>query len=143
MKNKFSLSWNSSVKPRKQRKWRYFAPIHTRHRLLSSNLSKDLRAKYGRRSFPLRKGDDVKVVVGSFSGKSGKVLEIKNSKLKVHVEGMQRTKKDGTKFNVLLDPSNLMITSLNLEDKARVRSLSKEKTIAGKSKSEGKTGVKK
>jgi large subunit ribosomal protein L24 len=125
MKNDFSQAWRSSSRPGKQRKWRVFAPIHARHALISAHLSKDLRTKHGRRSFPLRKGDEIKVMIGKFKGKSGKISEINNYKLKVFVDGMQNTKKDGTKYSVPLDPSNLMITSLILEDKKRVQAIAK------------------
>lgn len=121
----FSSKWRGSSRAGKQRKWRVFAPSHARKALISSHLSTDLRKKHGRRSFPLRKGDEVKVMIGKFKGKSGKVSEVNTYKLKVFVDGMQGTKKDGSKYNVPIDPSNLMITTLALEDKMRVKALSK------------------
>lgn len=51
-----------SKQPRKQRKARYNAPLHIRHKFMSAALSDELRDKYGKRSFPLRKGDTVRVV---------------------------------------------------------------------------------
>ncbi len=134
MEKQFSTSWNSSVKPRKQRKWRYSAPAHKRHALLSAHLGKELRKKYGRRSFPLRKGDEVKVMVGNFAKKTGKITELDYTRLKVNVDGIQRSKKDGTKINVALDPSNLMILSLNLEDKKRLNSMTRGKGLKAEKK---------
>ena len=136
MKNEFSKKWKGSSRPAKQRKWRFNAPSHSRRILLSAHLSKDLRKKHGRRAFPLRKGDDVKVMIGKFKGKSGKILEINTYKLKVFVDGMQNTKKDGSKYSVPMDPSNLMITTLALEDKKRVQAIAKVAVVA-------KTGDKK
>lgn len=136
MKNEFSKKWRASTRPGKQRKWRVYAPSHSRRFLLSAHLSKDLRKKYGRRAFPLRKGDEVKIMIGKFKGKSGKILEINSYKLKVFVDGIQNTKKDGTKYNVPIDPSNLMITTLELEDKKRVQAIAKAAVVA-------KTGEKK
>jgi len=124
----YSSKWRGSSRAGKQRKWRVFAPSHTRKVLISSHLSKDLRKKHGRRAFPLRKGDEVKIMIGKFKGKSGKVTEVNTYKLKVFVDGMQGTKKDGSKYNVPIDPSNLMITTLALEDKMRVKALSKTAT---------------
>ena len=126
MKKDFSAKWKSSTKPRKQRKWRFMAPLHLRGAMLSAHLSKDLRKKHGRRAFPLRKGDEVKVMIGSFKGKTGKILEVNTTKAKAYLENVQRTKKDGKKVFVPIDPSNLMITSLNLDDKKRIKALSKE-----------------
>lgn len=126
MEGQFSTTWKSSVRVSKQRKLRYNAPTHVRHNLLSAHLSKDLRKKHQRRSFPLRKGDEVKIMVGKFKGKIGKVTALDYPRLRVNIEGIQLSKKDGTKVNVPLNPSNLMITSLNLDDKKRAKSLSKE-----------------
>jgi len=140
MKKEFSKFWKSSKKKRKQRKYLANAPIDIRRKFLSANLSKELRKKYGRRSFPLRKGDNVKVLRGKFKGKTGKINVINLKKLKVAVEGVQLTKKDGTKTNVMLHPSKLQIIELNLEDKKRVSLIKKEKLEEKKeNKSENKT----
>ena len=124
MKLKFSNSWLSSKQPRKQRKYRYNAPLHKKHKFLSANLSKELRKKYGKRSLPLRKGDEVLVMRGSFKKKKAKVQNIINRK--VLLEGIQRTKKEGTKVPVFFNPRALQIVSLNLEDKKRLEDLKKE-----------------
>ena len=118
MKGKFSAHWKSSKKARKQRKFRYNAPLHIRMKLISSNLSKELRKKLGRRSAPLRKGDAIRIMNGEFKKQKGKISEINSYNLKVYIEGIQRQKKDGTKVNVPFDPSNLQIVEL-AEDKKR------------------------
>ena len=121
----FSTHWKGSSKAKKQRKFRFNAPKHLKKKMLSSHLSKDLRKQYGKRSFELRKGDEVKIMRGSHRGKTGKVLELNTYNLKVYVENIQRSKKDGTKVNIPLDPSNLVLTSVNLDDKMRAESLKK------------------
>ena len=126
MKKKFSKAWKSSKQPRKQRKYRANAPLHIKRKMIASHLSKELREKYKRRSFPVRKNDVVKILRGSFKGKQGKVSKVDTKKMKVYVEGIVRTKKDGTKVPVPLDPSNLMIVSLNLEDKKRAKALERK-----------------
>jgi large subunit ribosomal protein L24 len=63
---------------------------------------------------------------GSFKGKTGKILIVNMEKLKIYIEGIQRSKRDGTKVNVPLDPSNVQITSLELEDKKRAKALEKK-----------------
>jgi len=105
-------------------------PLHLKHKLLSSHLSKELREKFKRRSFPVRKGDSVKVMKGELAGKAGKISMINLKRAKVAIEGVQKQKKDGTKVNVYLRPSNLMITELVLEDKERDKALKRniEKT---------------
>ena len=126
MKKKFSRKWIASKQPRKKRKYRANAPQHIKAKMLASNLSKELREKYQRRSLAIRKGDSVKITRGKFKTKKGKVGSVNLSKLKVVIEGLQRAKKDGTKVNVLFDPSNLQIQELNLDDKMRMKSINKE-----------------
>ena len=127
MKKKFSKKWLSSKQPRKQRKYRYNAPLHLRKKFISTHLSKQLQGLYKTRAFPLRKGDTVKVMRGNFKNKTAKVTSIETKKIKVYLEGLQKTRKDGTKVNVQFNPSNLLITELNLEDKERLKSLDRRK----------------
>jgi len=126
MKKLFSIKWKSSKQPRKQRKYRANAPFHIRRKLMSVNLSKELRKKYNRRNFPLVKGDNVKIMRGEFKSKTGKITEVSLKKLKVIIEGINRTKKDGTKIPVKFDPSKLQITELNLGDKKRIIALERK-----------------
>ncbi len=127
MKQKFSTKWKASKQPRKQRKYRANAPLHIRRKFMSAHLSEDLKKKYERRSFPLKKDDKVKIMNGEFKGKTGKINVINNTKLKVAIEGIQRLKKDGSKVNVWFDPSNLLIQELNLEDKKRLSAIMKNR----------------
>lgn len=115
----FSKTWKSSKKPRKQRKYRLGAPLHIKQRFAHTHLSKDLRKKYGKRSIGLRKGDKVKVMCGQFRKHEGKVERIDLKNTSVFVNGIDITKKDGTKKLVALHPSNLIITELNLDDRLR------------------------
>ncbi len=127
MKKEFSSKWISSKQPRKQRKFRANAPLHIKHKFLSANLSKPLRKKHGKRSFPLRKGDEVLVMRGSFRKKKAKVISVDAARTRVALENIQRTKKDGTKVNVFFKPNILQVQELNLEDKERIKTLSKTK----------------
>lgn len=139
MKKKFSKAWKASSQSRKQRKYRANAPLHIRSKMLAANLSKALREKYKKRSFALRKGDNVKIMKGEFKGKTGKIGSIDLQKIKVAIEGIQKTKKDGTKVNVIFDPSNLQIQDLNLDDKMRIKRLrGKEKDTGNKKPKEEK-----
>ena len=125
MKRKFSNSWKASVQPRKQRKYIANAPLKKKQKAMSSSLSTVLRKKYARKSFPIRVGDSVKIMRGEFKGKTGKVSNKNVSKGKITVEGIQNTKKDGTKINVLFDTSNVQINELNLDDKKRLEAINR------------------
>ena len=130
MKQEFSTSWLSSTQPRKQRKFRINAPLHIKHKFLSANLSKELRKKYAKRNLPLRKGDEVLIMRGAFKKKKAKLTSVDLKNSRVVIEGMQRTKKDGSKVNVFFRPSILQIQTLNLEDKQRVAALNRKQSAS-------------
>ncbi|MEM2121562.1 MAG: 50S ribosomal protein L24 [Candidatus Woesearchaeota archaeon] len=123
VKKEFSTSWKESKKPSKKRKYYFKAPLHIKTKFLSAHLSKELRKKYGFRSFPLRKGDKVRVMRGSFRGHVGVVERVDHKKINVFVKGVEITKKDGSKVIKPIHPSNLEIIELNLEDKKRIKKL--------------------
>ena len=124
----YSEKWKSSTSPRKQHKYRYNAPLHVRQNLMSVHLSKDLRKKYGRRSITVRKGDTVKILRGQFRNKSGNVESVDLKKLKIFIAGVDRQKRDGSKARYPLEPSNIMITDLSLEDKKRQKSIEEKRS---------------
>jgi large subunit ribosomal protein L24 len=126
MKKEFSNSWKASKLPRKQRKYLANAPLNIKHKLISANLAKKLREKHKRRSFPLRKGDNVKIMRGEFKKKSGKIDIVNLKRLRVTIEGIHKTKKDGTKIKVYFNPSNLQIQELNLDDKKRIEAIQRK-----------------
>lgn len=123
---KFSVSWISSKKTRKQRKYRANAPNHIKRKIVSSHLSKELRKSQGRRSITPRKGDTARVMRGSFKKKSGKITNVDVKNEKIFIEGIQKTKKDGSKINVPFHPSNLLIIELNTDDKKRLKNKDKK-----------------
>lgn len=123
MKKLFSNHWKASKQPRKQRKYRANANFQRKQNMMSSNLSKNLRKKFAKRSMPIRKGDTVKVMRGEFKGKTGKISIVNMKKMKVYIEGIQNQKKDGTKVNIPFYPSRLQIQELYLDDKMRQESM--------------------
>ena len=152
MKQEWSRSWLQSKQPRKQRKYRYNAPMHIRHTFMSAHLSKDLAREYGKRSAPVRKGDQVEIMKGSSKGMRGTVEEVNLKKCRVYVEGIIRKKVDGSEIKIPLDASNLKIVKLNADDKARSKSLyrgmekgkkEEKKTEKEKKKEEAKKDEKK
>jgi len=118
MRQEYSADWKSSTQTRKQRKYRYNAPTHIKHRFMSALLSKELRKTSKRRNIPIRKGDKVKVLRGNHKGKSGEISTVDRAKERVYIEGITRTKIDGNTSPISFHPSNLMITTLK-EDKKR------------------------
>lgn len=124
---KWSKNWVSSKKPRKQRKYRYNAPLHVKRKFLGAHLSKELGQKYNKRSITLVEGDKVKIARGQFSGHIGKVDRVDTKKTRVIISGIEIQKKDGSKTIYPIHPSNVIITELNLEDKKRAQILERKK----------------
>lgn len=125
MKKAYSTSWVSSQQTRKQRKYRYNAPLHVRSKFLHVHLDASLRKKYGKRSLRIRKGDSVKILRGQYKGKIGKVDRVSVAYSKVYIQGIDKVKKDGSKSFVPIEPSNIMITELDLSDKKRAGKVTK------------------
>ncbi len=119
----FSTAWNASTSPRKQRKYRYRAPLHLRQKAVHAHLSKALRQKYPHRSVQVRKSDKVKIVRGAYAGKEGKVEQVLLKRERIRVSGAEYIRKDGSKVAVLLHPSNVVITELDLSDTLRRQKL--------------------
>ena len=112
-----------SIQPRKQRKNYYTAPLHKKHKWLSTHLTENLLLKYDKRSIPIVKGDTVKVLRGSFRGHEDKIVRVNIHKQTVNIEGLTLVKADGTKIPKPIHPSNLLITKLNLTDSWRRKKL--------------------
>ena len=126
MKTKWSKNWIASKNPSKQRKYVYNAPLHVRQKFLHVHLSKELRTKYGLRAVLVRKGDKVIVSRGQHKKKTGAVTKVSLHWGRIIVEGIQTIKKDGATAPVAMNPTNLIITSLNLDDKKRKAKIEKK-----------------
>ena len=101
----------------------YRATYTTKSKQLGSTLSKDLRKRYGRRSVRVIEGDSVTILRGEFKGVDGKVSNVSTDKSSVAMEGIKKEKTKGDKFDVYIHTSNLLVTSLNTEDKWRMAKL--------------------
>ena len=58
-------------------------------------MSKELRTKYDVRSIPVRKGDTVKVVRGTFKDREGKVQTVYRKRWCIHIEKVTKEKTNG------------------------------------------------
>lgn len=123
MNNNFSTHWKSSIIPKKQRKYRFNAPLHLKRQMLSAHLSKELRNTYKTRNIPVKKGDTVIVMRGKFKGTEGKVDKVYTKQLKVSLDSVKRTTRKGNKVAFRLRPSALLIKELNLSDNKRLDKL--------------------
>ena len=120
---KYSPTVSSSR--RKSRKAHFTAHSEARRTLMSANLSKELQARHGVRSMPIRKDDEVIITRGMYKTREGKVTACFRKKFVVHVERITREKANGATVQVGIPASSLTITKLKM-DKDRKAALDRK-----------------
>ena len=93
---------------------------------ICATISKGLRKKYSRRSTRIMVDDTVKVVRGEYKGLTGKVSKISLENNSIAIEGNKKEKLKGDKIDVYIHSTNVIITSLNTDDKWRLKILEKK-----------------
>lgn len=91
---------------------------------MSSTLSKDLRKKYGLRSLPIRKDDEVVVLRGTHKGDKGKVIQVFRKKWAIHIDKLTKNKANGAPYQIPVHPSKVAIIKVK-EHKDRLAKISK------------------
>ena len=110
------------MKPTKMRnKQIYRALNQVVNKQICAPLSKDLRKKYSRRSARIMVDDTVNVIRGEYKGIKGKVSKISTTNSSIAIEGNKKEKLKGDKIDVYIHSSNVIITSLNTDDKRRIK----------------------
>lgn len=92
---------------------------------IAVDLSLDLRKKYGLRSFPIVKGDVVRIMKGSRKGEGGKVMDVDHTRSRITVEGITIAKADNKQKEFTLQPDYVEITRLDLSRNERVEKIRK------------------
>ena len=114
------------MKPTKSRNHQtYRAMNQVVNKQICAPISKELRKKYSRRSIRIMSDDIVKVVRGEYKGLTGKVTKISMQSSGVAIEGNKKEKLKGEKIDVYIHSTNMIITSLNTDDKWRLKILEK------------------
>jgi large subunit ribosomal protein L24 len=108
-----------SRKPSTARRNMYNAPNHKKRKYISAPLSPNLRVEYGTRSMPVIADDTVSITKGDRKLAEGRVLRVNTKDLKIYVEGVTRTRQDGSTVQIPIRAENVMITRLNLDDSWR------------------------
>ncbi len=115
------------MKRKTSRKKYYEKPLHLRRKDVKAHISKEVKEKLkiNKRAVVLKKGDKVKVVRGSNKGKEGKIIRVSYVKRKIYIEGIAKQTSRGTEKPIPIEPSNVIITELNL-DESRKKKLGME-----------------
>ena len=119
------MALTTSTKANKQRKARANASLHIKKRMVAAHLSSALMSEYNVRSLTVRKGDTVKVLRGAhdFKTSEAKVASVDLKSCKIIIENVTIPKADGTQKPKPVDPSDVMLTKLDLSDPWRKRKL--------------------
>ena len=127
-----------SMKPGKQRKAHFNAPMHEKRKRLSARLQLDKPDSRfdGVRNVTVRVGDTVRVIRGDLSnggtrhgGKrnaeplSGSVLRGDSSKGRLFIEGAKASKSDNKEEAVPVHASNVVVVKIDETDKLRIQQL--------------------
>jgi large subunit ribosomal protein L24 len=97
--------------------------------MISCHLDRALRNEYNTRSIPVKKGDTVKILRGGEGtrGMEAKVANVDLKYLTLTLEGVTIAKADGTQKAKPIQPSNCIITKLDMSDPLRKEKLNKIK----------------
>jgi ribosomal protein uL24 len=109
--------------PRRQRKALYTASTFERRRRMTVPLSRDLRGRFRTRSVPIRKGDTVRVLSGSFVGREERVAKVNRRSYSVVLDNVTLKTGEEKLKPLPIRTSHLVITRLNLSDPWRRRVL--------------------
>ncbi len=109
--------------PRRQRRAVFTASTFERRKRMTVPLSRDLRSRFGRRSLPVRKGDTVRVLAGSFVGREERVAKVNRRDYSVTLDNVTLKTAEEKLKPLALRTAHLVITRLNLADPWRRRAL--------------------
>ena len=114
------------TKPSTSRKQRYTATSHLRRKFISAPLSPSLRGEHGTRSMPVVVDDTVSITKGDRKLSEGRVLKVDTKNEKIYIEGVTRSRQDGSTVQIPIKSENVMITKLNLNDQWRKKILERK-----------------
>lgn len=109
--------------PRRQRKAHFTADTFHRRLAMTVPLSRELRKRFRRRSVPIRKGDTVRVLSGSYEGREERVARIVRRDYTLVLDNVTLKSGEEKLKPLPIRTSHLVITRLNLSDAWRRRTL--------------------
>jgi large subunit ribosomal protein L24 len=109
--------------PRRQRKALYTARSFERRRRMTVPLSRELKRRFRARALPIRKGDTVRVLSGSFVGREERVARVDRRSYCVILDNITVKTGEDKLRPLPIRTSHLVLTRLNLSDAWRRRTL--------------------
>jgi large subunit ribosomal protein L24 len=113
----------SSSSPRRQRRALYNADPFERRKRMTAPLSKELRGRFKLRALPVRKGDTVRILAGSFVGREERIAKVDRRSYSVTLDNVTLKTAEEKMKPLSIRTAHLVITRLNLADPWRRRVL--------------------
>lgn len=101
---------------RVSRRNHFQADASKRRVIMSSGLSRELREKYGIRSLPIKKDDEVKVIGGKLKDKTGRVIKVNRTTYQVFLDISYKDLPNGQVSRYGVNASKLQITGLDMKN---------------------------
>jgi large subunit ribosomal protein L26e len=109
--------------PRRQRKAHFTADTFHRRLRMTVPLSRELRRRFHRRAVPVRKGDTVRVLSGSYEGREERVARVLRRNYTLVLDNVTLKSGEEKLKPLPIQTNHLVITRLNLADAWRRRAL--------------------
>lgn len=109
--------------PRRQRRAGYNATTFERRLRMTVPLSRELRARFHRRSVPVRKGDTVRVMKGSYVGREERVQKVDRRGYTVTLDNVTLKTGEEKLKPLPIRTNHLLLVRLNLGDAWRREAL--------------------
>nr|UXY87664.1 60S ribosomal protein L26 [Cryptomonas curvata] len=111
---------------RKNRKKFFKSHSNQRRKIMASLLSKNLQEKYHKKSLPVRKDDEVKVMRGIMKGRIGKVVQCHRKNFSIYVDKITRLKTGKSVSYFPISHSNVVIVGLSMTNERKTLLLEKK-----------------
>jgi ribosomal protein uL24 len=109
--------------PRRQRRAVFNATSSERRRRMTVPLSRELRSRFHRRSVPIRKGDTVRVMKGSYVGREERVARVSRRDYTVTLDNVTLKSGEEKLKPLPIRTNHLLLVRLNLADEWRRETL--------------------
>lgn len=110
---------------------------HLAYKGSSVHLSRELRAKHGFRSLPVRTGDRIMIVKGDYKGVEGDVNRVDRVRGRVYVSGVYRENARGEQRLVPIPLNSVILVKIDEKDKWRQRVLERKRKSAREASQNG------
>lgn len=108
---------------RRQRKALYESSTQERRRRMTVPLSRELKSRFHRRSLPIRKGDTVRILGGSYVGREERVAKVNRRSFSVTLDNVTSKTGESKQTPLPIRTGHLVLIRLNLADPYRRRIL--------------------